>query len=124
MLRKMLVIFIMACFIATPVFAKGKGSGNSEAQQKSAGQRIADHTADSVADVLTGEDSSQEAVSKTKAKSKSKGVPPGHAKKGTTPHGWTQGEKKGWGEKSEDSGTKSESPIKQMVKKFFGKEDK
>ncbi|MFC1548828.1 hypothetical protein ACFL5E_02595 [Candidatus Omnitrophota bacterium] len=113
---KILLVVIMVLSIAVSAEAKWKGS---ESSKKGAGQRITDHTADAVADVLTGEGSS----SNVQTKSRSKKVPPGHAKKGTTPHGWDQGKKTGWEKKGEDSGTKSDSPIKQMIRKMFRKKD-
>ena len=108
---KIFMALIMVISLALSAQAKPKKDTGS-AKSKSAGERITDHTADAVADVLTGEDSSPD--------KKTKKVPPGHAKKGTTPHGWSQGEKTGWDK--EESGTKTDSPIKQMVRKLFGKE--
>lgn len=107
---------VMAVLFAVSGDAKTKDENPA---QKSAGERIADHTADAVADVLTGEDTAGADVTTAGKK-----VPPGQAKKGTVPPGWSKGNKTGWDKKSEDSGTKSESPIQQMVKALFGKKEK
>lgn len=109
-----LLVVAMAVLFAVSADAKPKDENPA---QQSAGERIADHTADAVADVLTGEDTSKSDVAGKK-------VPPGQAKKGTVPPGWSKGNKTGWDKKSEASGTKSESPIQQMVKALFGKKEK
>ena len=112
----LLVMVSAMLLIPADAYAKkGKGASKSVHNEPSAGERIANETADAVADVLTGEDSSRTTVSK------SKGTPPGLAKKGKTPPGWEKGKKTGWDK--EDSGTKSESPIKQFVKGLFGTND-
>lgn len=118
MLRSVVAIFAIVCFLAVPAYAKPKGQGAQE-QKQSAGERIGNETADAVADVLTGEDSKKTSSVKTK-----KGTPPGLSKKGKVPPGWNKGKKTGWEKtEGEDSGTKSESPIRQIVRKMFGQKD-
>ena len=115
-LRKLLVFLMIFSLIAAPLYAKpNKGKGASASSKKaSAGERIGNEFADSVADVLTGEDS------KSTAKSKSKKVPPGLAKKGKTPPGWDKGKKTGWDKEEKE---KKDSPIKSFVKGLFGQTD-
>ena len=98
----MLTILFLA---ASPVFAAPKDKGPS--QKASAGDRIANETADAVADVLTGKDSTKKTTTGQ--------MPPGLAKKGKTPPGWEKGKKTGW----EKEVPAEDSPIKKFFKNLF-----
>ena len=106
-------------FAAKP---EGVGKGRS-AEAKSAAQRVGDEIADSVADVLTGEEGKKSKGTKTgdlpPGLAKKGKVPPGLAKQDKIPPGWNKGEKKGWGERE---GEADESPIKRFFKNLLSKQ--
>lgn len=107
-------LLIIATIVLTPSYSyakKGKGVWKSTVTQPSASERIKNESVDAIADVLTGEGPS------TNISTKNKATPPGLAKKGKIPPGHAKGKKTGWNK--EESGTKSESPIKQLVKGIF-----
>ncbi len=111
MIKVMAVVVLALALVAMPAYAnpnKGEKASNAASQTCKAGDKLVCHTADAVADVLTGDDSS---------KSKPAGnTPPGLAKKGKTPPGWSKGKKEGWDKEPE----KKDSPIQSFVKGLFG----
>jgi len=142
-----MIIAAMAVFLSSAVWAKapqgvGKGEGGKKGAQKvsqvsepSATERVGDEIADSIADVLTGEEKvSQTIVTKTTV-SGEKGLPPGLSKKeslpaglekkDTTPEGWSEGQKVGWGDKTEikeiAAEKTKESPIRRFIKNIFSR---
>ena len=103
---KVEMLVILAVFITTSVFAaKPEGVGakwEAKSKENNAVVRVGDEIADSLADVLTGEESS---------KSKKGNIPPGLAKKDKMPPGWEKGKKTGW--------SKEESSEDSVIRKFF-----
>ncbi|MBD3296042.1 MAG: hypothetical protein GF392_01585 [Candidatus Omnitrophica bacterium] len=118
-MKKIVTVSLIITFCALGAYAApgGKGRG-TVVEKKSAADRIGDEVADSTADILTGEDDD------SSPRRSPKGMPPGLEKKGKTPPGWSRGKKKGWEKKGgpETSGTKTDSPIKQFMKKLLGQD--
>lgn len=115
-MRKLIAIVIVLCLFAAPAYARSAkaaaaGGGKATVQKATPGERIANETAEAVADVLTGKDSSK--------KEGSGSLPPGLAKKDKTPPGWDKGKKEGW-----DKEGHKDSPIEVIVKSIFGKTEK
>lgn len=112
-MRHLISALILVSFLAIPVYAgpkAGKGSDkNAAADSQNAGDRIANETADAVADVLTGEDAKPQPAKGT--------MPPGLAKKDKTPPGWDKGNKTGW---DKEAPPPEDSPIKKFIKSVFG----
>lgn len=118
MLKKIMVLIMVMCLACASADAKPKSVNvKSENAKPTASERIGNEAADAVADILTGSSSTEKTVTKTK----SKGTPPGLAKKGKTPPGWSKGKKTGWGDKEVTVEEKKDSPIRSFVKKLFNK---
>ena len=113
MVKYAVIAVVVLSVWALPVSAapkEGKAPGKARASEaETAGDRIANETADAVADVLTGE--------KAKAEPSKGSLPPGLAKKDKTPPGWDKGKKTGW---DKEEAAKEDSPIKKFIKGLFG----
>lgn len=118
-MKGIVAMVAVLALIACPVYAgqegKGKGCTEKHGQAETAGDKIANETADAVANVLTGEES--------KPQPSDKGMPPGLAKKDKTPPGWDEGKKTGWN-KGETAFQHKDSPIDKFIKGLFGVKEK
>lgn len=116
------VFIVSAAFLCTANYAyakPGKGEGKGSTEKETAGERIANETADAVADVLTGEDSNKSTGGGTPpGLGKKDKTPPGLEKQDKVPAGWDKGKKEGW-----DKEAKQDSPIKTFIKGLFEKKE-
>ena len=129
-MKKMLVLVLIVCFFAASAYAKPPHAVKNTAPaattaKPTAAERIGDEAADTVVDILVGEDEPKTTkTTKTVTSSKAKGTPPGLAKKGKTPPGWSKGNKKGWSETKVEEvevTEKKESPVRRFIKGLFNK---
>jgi len=109
MFRRIVVFSLILLLTTSQSYSKPAWKDQPYSKGGSAGSRIANEAGDAIADILTGEDSNY--------RHKSNKLPPGLAKKGKTPPGWSKGKKTGWDKEKKDS------PIKSFFKGLFGQSD-